>query len=250
MKRLLLVLSATMFVFTACVDTQNKRTGNDGDSANVEVRETEVPVVKDTLRTPDLSLFNLQGPVEKITDVKGELFIASFDKQGRIISIGYPNWDIKLSISYDSSESGKVKESGGHKVKRDKDGRVLSITAGSGCGDDPGFYFNYAKEQISGYQYCFGYCTGEEYHDVVAVDEQGRITKEKSEWCDIGISGETNTTYTYTKFDEWGNWTERSYKQKTVVTEVVYDEETGEEREEVDRSSESGVETRVITYYE
>ena len=256
MKKIVLVLSAIVLAFTACINTSNKQTGNDGDTVKVEIQEVEVPVVKDTLRTPDLSLFNLQGPVEKITEAKGDLYNASFDKQGRITYIGYPYGDIELTIAYDSSESGNVKESGGHKVKRDKEGRVLSIPSGGddGCGA-PGFDFNYTNGHLSGYSYSFGYCTGEEYHDVVTVDEQGRITKERSGWDDVEESEEITTTYIYTKFDEWVNWTERSFKQKVVHTEIdrgYYNEETNEyeERDIIDRSSNSGVETRVITYYE
>ena len=249
MKRLLLVLSATMFAFAACVAPSNKQTGNDGDTVNVEVHEPEVPVVKDTLRTPDLSLFNLQGPVEKINSSVDDGFNVSFDKQGRITSI-VRGWS-EYSISYDSSESGKVMDSEGHKVKRDKEGRILNITAGEGCGDvAPGFYFKYAKGHVSEYTIESGECTGNAQYNVKATDDQGRITKLMLGCYDVDISVETTYTYTYTKFDEWGNWTERSYKEKNEVIEVVWDEEREEEREDVQRSSNSGVETRVITYYE
>lgn len=241
---LVLALFAAIFSFISCGGSANNQAANESDTTKAEVQVAETPVVIDTLRTPDLALFDLQGPVDKISNGKGDFFIAAFDKQGRIISIGSTNWDNKLSVSYEGSESGKVTASGGHNVKRDNEGRVLSISAGSGCGDAPGYYFKYAKGRISEYHYAWGECTGDVYHEVSAVDEQGRIINEKSGWGDELGYEEVTTTFTYTKVDEWGNWTERSYKQNIVSEDYESDEEGI-----VKRSSKSGTETRTIVYY-
>ena len=53
----------------------------------------------------------------------------------------------------------------------------------------------------------------------------------------------TTTTYTYTKFDDRGNWTERKCKVHSVEWEG--EEETAEKN----TSDATSVEKRVITYY-
>lgn len=246
MKKLTLLFVAAMVLsLVGCKGLFGKK-GKSKAKAKADTTEVVAPATakKDVLRTPDLEVFNLQGPVQKAENVL-ENYNVTFDEQGRLTSISLKNHAaVKLLISYASNPDGKVTSSGGHKVSRDKDGRILSVSAGEGCGDAPGFYFSYKKGKLDGYYYASGDCSGDLFNEVHGFDDQGRVSKAKSGWGDEYGSEETTTTYNYTATDDWGNWTARTAKHHTVSSEW------GDVEEEVTTTSDkTEKETRTITYY-
>lgn len=225
--------------------TEMAASPQDGEEAYTVPEED----VTDVFCTADLSLFELQGNVKSVKGSrKGNSYMdnweLSFDVDGRLTSIGFIGGE-KYAISYASNPDGKVTSRGGHNVKRDNTGSILSVSAGDGCGDAPGFYFEYGKGGLSKYHYASGECTGDVYVEVKGYDGSGYIAKELSGWGDEYGSEETTTTYTITKTDEMGNWTERTAKIHMVLTE----REDIEAEDVVTTENKTVTEKRTITYY-
>jgi len=217
----------------------------------VVVAEEIVAEEEGVLQTEDLALFGLQGPVKQVTTSADKDFKVQFDKQGRLTYISYSWGGHQMAISYESSENGKVTGRDGHGVKRDGQGRIVSITSGnSGCGE-PGVYIEYGNGYAKQFEYVREDCVDKVFVEIVGVDREKRATTEWTEIYGPSYSRETSTTYTYTKVDEWGNWTERRFESGTTYEETEYNDDTGEEETAYSEDTEDeGVEKRKIIYYE
>jgi len=217
----------------------------------VVVAEEIVAEEEGVLQTEDLALFGLQGPVKQVTTSADKDFKVQFDKQGRLTYISYSWGGHQMAISYESSENGKVTGRDGHGVKRDGQGRIVSITSGnSGCGE-PGVYIEYGNGYAKQFEYVREDCVDKVFVEIVGVDREKRATTEWTEIYGPSYSRETSTTYTYTKVDEWGNWTERRFESGTTYEETEYNDDTGEEETVYSEDTEDeGVEKRKIIYYE
>ena len=145
----------------------------------------------------DRNTFNLKGPVKEVSDyTNGDL---SFDIDGKIIYEEDPNlyWAT---------------------IERDKKGRIIYMSR-----------VNYEYNRNG--QVKETSCLGAGYEEIkYYYNTKGQVIKEIVLSKDCGDSPKhttTTTTYTYQKFDKYGNWIKRTAK-------------TGKTRT---------VETRTITYY-
>ena len=146
----------------------------------------------------DRNTFNLKGPVKSVIGNNNCDEYLEFEENGDIIFEEDPNiyW-----ANIDRDNKGRIKSKTMDKYYYNSKGLVTQIeTSGSGAYVITKFYYN-AKGQV--------------IKEVSSGDgPMGRIT--------------TTITYTYQKFDKYGNWIKRTAK-------------TGKERT---------VQTRTITYYE
>ena len=146
----------------------------------------------------DRNTFNLKGPVKSVIGNNNCDEYLEFEENGDIIFEEDPNiyW-----ANIDRDNKGRIKSKTMDKYYYNSKGLVTQIeTSGSGAYVITKFYYN-AKGQV--------------IKEVSSGDgPMGRII--------------TTTTYTYQKFDKYGNWTKRTAKNK-------YGKE---------------VQTRTITYYE
>lgn len=144
----------------------------------------------------DRNTFNLNGPVKTVDNGYGDI-VYRFYKDG----------------SYKSDQA---------QLTHDEYGRIIMIEVYTNGG--MGFYFAHeytynSKGQVIKDAYTTG--NGDDCTTEYEYDAQGRVIKESNDW------GETKT-YTYQKFDKYGNWIKRTAKS----------------------SYGSNVETRKITYYQ
>ena len=115
----------------------------------------------------------------------------------------------------------------------------------------PGMYIEYGNGYAKQFEYIRGDCVDKVFVEVVEVDREKRATTEWTEIYGPNYSMETATSYTYTKVDEWGNWTERRFESTTTDEQTEYNDDTGEEETVYSEDSEDeGVEKRKIVYYE
>ncbi len=142
----------------------------------------------------DRNTFNLKGPVKAVYDERGFTDVFSeFDYDGTLSELNNNDWD----------------------VSRDKKGRLIKFSMMG----TQGYSFTYnAKGQLIKLHIWAG--AGTDFTRTFTYNTKGQIIKQN--W-----DGEI-TTYTYQKFDSYGNWIKRTAK-------------TGRQ---------STVETRTITYYE
>ena len=141
----------------------------------------------------DRNTFGLKGPVKAVYENGSDYESLSFHENGEIIFEGDP--DIYWAT-----------------IERDKKGRIIYMTM-------DGYTYN-NKGQVTKTDHLGGHA---EYTIKHIYNAKGHIIKEIMN----GTEGNYTTTYTYQKFDKYGNWIKRTAK-------------TGKKRT---------VETRTITYY-
>lgn len=181
-----------------------------------------------TISAADWGLFELKGKVKSVTYNKGNLpFILNenknitqitFSKDGKV---NFPE-DVKLirnkrghiteiNYIYKENNSETFTE---YKIQRDSKERITYLSTGDYCAAPIyDFYYN----------------------------SKGYVSKATETIGEEGYSKTTTFTYTYQEYDDYGNWTKRSYK--AVAKEKV-------EGEKPTTSSYSGTDTREITYHE
>lgn len=177
-----------------------------------------------TISAADWGLFDLKGKVKSVTYTKGECpFMWSNGKNAKITFSG----------------DGKVNIPKGMKVVRNKQGHITNIQISSDVVYDQTIRRD-SKERITYLcQSSEGASQWAEYE--FYYNSKGYVSKVI---CEVGIFGcsETRTTtYTYQEYDDYGNWTKRSFK---AVTKTICEASTPS------TSSETGSETRTITYHE
>ena len=140
----------------------------------------------------DRNTFNLKGPVKAVYENGSTDIFSEFDYDGTLSELNNNYWD----------------------VSRDKKGRLIKFSMMG----TQGYSFTYnAKGQLIKLHIWAG--AGTDFTRTFTYNTKGQIIKQN--W-----DGEI-TTYTYQKFDSYGNWIKRTAK-------------TGRQ---------STVETRTITYY-
>lgn len=174
MTALAMFLSLALFT-TGCSNKKNSEDNTD------KVQNTE----KALLKSPDLTFFELQGPV-KVMTMYDQTF--EFDENGNLTKVN-------------GVSSSQV-------CSRDNEGRIISI-------DDEYDYvapeYFWDSERPTGY-----------YEQMIGeikftYDDRGYRVTEQSE------NGDVNITYTYDKIDEFGNWLSRvSSDGETIVRTIEY----------------------------
>ena len=193
--------------------------------------------------TPDLSMLYLKGPVKsvlvqrKVKDSDEWMDVATykFDEQGRLTS--YPWWPEYFKISYDDYEDGMITAEDGNPVMRDLQGRITSLSAGES--EYTNFInWDYENDEVS--EAVDGYYTTTR---VVAKTNGGLPMTVEVESSGRGMTDYYTRKYTYTDFDDYGNYIEASYSEESKT-------DYGNEEWEPALSSTEMEERRVITYYE
>lgn len=241
------IMAAAIVSMAACgnktKDNQDGAAAADSISEGMAAQADEDIVL---METPDLTLYALKGNVKTavtkgtLREADGELQSLAFDEQGRLTRID------DYSISYAKVEGGKVTKAGGNNVKRDKQGRITAVDCADGCSGQMGRHYKYTK---NGYEcdYDYGECSGL-YVEKVTTDDDGLPVKAEGASYDESGEWEVTYTYTYTKFDEKGNWTERKVKWNDKYTE--YDEtEDGTPNNTVKEDGGTVTQARTITYH-
>lgn len=246
-----MAVTAALLGIVSC-GNKNKAGGSDeaapADTGSVagQAQEEQAEAEKELLQTPDLTLFELKGNVKTATvkgtvgDKDADFESTAFDEQGRLTVLG------EYNISYNKVETGKVTNEKGQRVKRDKQGRILYVGRADGCSGQEGRHFTYSKNGYKDYQDT-GECSWL-YDTTVTLGADGLPATFKATAFDESGDYEINYTFTYTKFDDKGNWTERTVKWNSVYNE--YNEtEDGKEENIVTKDNGTLKQTRSITYY-
>ena len=144
----------------------------------------------------DRNTFGLKGPVKDVYENGSTDIFSEYDYDGTLSELNNNYWDVSRDKKGRLIEFSMMGTQGYH-FTYNTNGQLIKLKIWAGAGTDYTRTFTYnAKGQI-----------------IKEVLKDGRVT--------------TTTTYTYQKFDKYGNWTKRTAK-------------TGKK---------SKIETRTITYY-
>ena len=191
--------------------------------------------------TPDLLLFGVKGHVKSVETNDGkEKVRITFDDKGLLAS--YPCTEGSRDFIFkDGKAVGKYFSS-----KRNANGQLVRFAYEPYEDMDEHWYtdiyeltYNASGRVVTTVQ------TGWESSSTTKHEYDGKelCTREVCEGMAESLGYKVITTYTYTKFDDRGNWTERKCKMHSVEWEG--EEETAEKN----TSDATSVEKRVITYY-
>lgn len=205
MKNIKLLLSACVMTLFVCVSCENG------------TKETATVTI-----TPDLTYWDLQGPVKHCDKVE-------FDRQGTMVNIGgYDPFAIEQAYRDMDGDEGFVEYA---KWERDEEGRVTSITGVEGMSE-----LTWSDGRVVS---AAGFEEGTVWRNDYEYDAEGHLVK-LNEYIG-GFEDEedelplwSTTEYSYLEFDSHGNWIRR------LVKVTLADLENTEDYEE----------TRTIDYYE
>ncbi len=240
---ILLVLS---LLLVCCDNASKKNAGLASEKANsssVEVKETEDTPI-------DLKCFGLTGDVREVIvtihDISPDGDGASwqdnaenmeFDRSGKVLKDRFDN-----IYKYDDNGVFISGVSDKSKMQRDNKGRIVFYENRMDEEDDEGYAINFeyddndrmSKVEFSGWE-----ATVEHIYTY----ESGHIYPDRVNWesDDQGDHYSTVITYTYKKFDDKGNWTEREAKTVCKYTNV--------DSPEVETTESINLEQRQINYY-
>ena len=209
-RLLLAVCVMALFVFGSCDNSQNKN-----------AKEDAKEVAKVTT-TPDLTYWELQGPVKHCDEVE-------FDREGNMVSIGdFDPFSIDQAYRDLDGENGYVEYA---KWERDEEGRIASITFMEGMSE-----LTWDGGRVVSAE---GFEEGTVWRSDYEYDDEGRLVKLIDyiggfEDEDDELPLWSTTEYSYLEFDEHGNWIRRAVKV------IIADMDSAEEYEEA----------RTIEYYE
>ena len=188
------------------------------DSLRDQLSKLQTPTI---LRTPDLTFFELQGPVKKVKwdddslNYVGDAYNKfgqefEFDKKGNLIRTDF----VVCYLQDVGEEEWRI---------RDDDWRISEVGTTSYKWDSQRVtgYSN----QVGNYDYCYPQtsCT---------YDERGLLVKEEHiHKCMDGRNIKESVTYEYQSIDKYGNWTKRAKNLSAPD------------------GKESSVQTRTIEYY-
>ena len=256
-KVTLFAIAVVMIGLASCGNAVKNANGSDSTSVKGE----------DTLRTADLSMFFLQGPVKTVSyqrrEEGGDWEVVNkieFDKEGRLA--GFKCWttsdaDYYMKISYAKDPDGEILIDGEkRKVERDAKGRITMLPSE--------YTFNGEENEIFGkcWEYkndrpaensivlLAGYSTTETF--MSWNEKLGLPIAIKIENSGKGYDETTTETYSYKEFDEWGNFIEREidiYGEHHDYDMMMIDDDESND-DEVTVVATKSVERRIITYYE
>lgn len=197
----------------SCKDNCKGKSSEENDTEEFESDDakdewTNDSIAKTQEATPDLSFFNLHGPVKYV--IEDETSIMQFDEEGKLTSMNgydpfvgtpYDNPDY-IRIAYDRDKKGRIAEWHGWEACCNytwKDGLVVHASGQyEALSEETDYKYNKQKEviEISGYYSEFG-------------DESQ--TKEM-------------TKFSYPEHDKYGNWTKKIIRSKEDDGDFTEDE--------------------------
>lgn len=198
--KLLLVVSAILFVFGAC--------GNGGN----EKEDTKEATVTSS---PDLTYWELKGPVKTCDYVE-------FDRQGKIVRVeDYDPFALEAPYRDYDTTTGMFEEY--CQWTRDDQGQIASILSVESLEE-----LTWVDGRVSE---SLGYYEGQLWLTKNEYDAEGNLVKQSLYNGDEDAESEedltlmTTTEYTYLEFDSRGNWIRRKVKSTDAVIEYVNEEE-------------------------
>ena len=244
----IIIITALLTLFICCANTSMKKTAE----VTKESPSTSA-VSEDNDNTPtDVRSFGLLGKVKEVRLSLREYTPGSeddawesldslnmaFDKNGRVVRDFFENiyqYDDKGNFTKGVSEKSKM--------ERDEKGRIVLYENWMDDEDDQGFTIKFvydnkgrmSKVEFGGWEHTidhsFTYTGDNIYPDRINLESE-----------DEGDHYSTVITYTYKKFDDKGNWTER--EAHSLAKHTTEDDPTG------DTTELKRVETRTIKYYD
>lgn len=255
MKRILPILAA--LILTAC--NNNAKTVTPATDATDTLSQNAADsqeLAKDDASTtsPDILAFGLKGPVKEVitltygteeqpdgTLIAGEVLqkdTISFNASG-LVTVD------PFGAIYEYDKDGKFVKGVTEKsvMKRDEKGRVIYYNQQNDDEDDAMFTIEFtydAQGRISKVNTSFW--EGTQTKTFIYEADNIYPVKMLFESSDEGTNVESEGAYRYTKFDKYGNWTEREHTYSGTETEEGEDDYSS-------RWSGKNIERRTIEYY-
>lgn len=217
MKKRIYLICCFVAVFTAIqLSACNKGGSQQAESAHIAEAQTQENTLNEQV-TYDLAFLELHGPVhtvkESYIDVNDKYSwdgrTHTFSKDGKIVKVGnYDPFDVSKDI-YDDPEQAMVK------YTRDSEGRIIKMEM---------------WESIESYTWkgmrlasCEWMAEGGSGTETFHYDANGFIDyADCVEKMGDTVNERFRKTFKYTKFDDYGNWTERTVKGVTNRREITY----------------------------
>lgn len=175
--------------------------------------------------TPDLTLFDLHGPVKTVSDtINNSAYYVTFSESGEVQKI-------RIASQY-------------YSITRDSEGKIIKLSSKSE-GYDERYSYVYGKDGFPKKEmYEWREC-GDGYSEIIGssttkiqYNKAHNVIKKSTEGDDVEGGYWITQSYTIIKVDEYGNWIKRKCKQKCTYDEPSWNH------------SKTETQTRTITYYE
>ena len=217
MKTKIILTCCFVAVFAAIqLSACNKGGSQQAESANIAEAQTRENALNEQV-TYDLAFLELHGPVhmvkESYIDVNDKYSwdgrTHTFSKDGKIVKVGnYDPFDVSKDI-YDDPEQAMVK------YTRDSEGRITEMAMWESIEN-----YTWKDMRLAGTEWM---AEGESGTEQFHYDTKGFIDyADCVEKMGDAVSERYRKTYQYTKFDKYGNWTERTVKGVTTHREITY----------------------------
>jgi len=203
MKKLIIPAMAIMML-ASCNANNNGKSSNQDSTAKVEETKVEETQANKTLSTPDLTLFDVKGPVHFIKKGEDDNFVFEFNQKGELIAI---NNDDKIFSRVEPER--QMQEDGSFidlcKLTRNAQGFIEQEDF-----MESGTTYKWVNNRVESYEWG---CEGSDGIVEYKYDENGDLIErvEKSiEGNDEEYTIDATIKYQITKRDDFGNWIERS----------------------------------------
>jgi len=253
-----------MVAMTACAGNKSSSdaTAGDADSgsaasvATMVTADMSVAEVKGNVKSVKTSVFKAvkHGDSYDMAKTSLETISYGFDETGRLIAYSeiftdgnFARYNFTLDYDGDSftAKVSNLKDaSRAIVVERDADGRIVRLADSHETDEDRDEAWTWTDGRLTAVNVtCWEWSEGWTF----TYDEKGLVASRVDTWEEYEESSKTTSTYTYLKFDENGNWTERAVKLDTVG--LAWDNETEKMVTTGTEPSTYRLETRVIEYY-
>lgn len=194
--------------FSACAKSQNHKSAESKTASNVETRNQDANANRVTY---DLAFVEAHGPVHTIQYLDGDTYV--FDKSGNIVT--FNGYDPFTADVYGQPEKFL------NKFNRDSEGRICKVVGAM-------FDTDYTWEGKRIVKYVRGIESGlrtREYHyGPKGLIEYAINTTEEETYDEADPIEVTRVkeVYKHTKFDDYGNWTERTENGDLTKRTITY----------------------------
>lgn len=194
--------------FSACAKSQNHKSTESKTASNVETKKHDDNANRVTY---DLAFVEAHGPVHTIQYLDGDTYV--FDKSGNIVT--FNGYDPFTADVYGQPE--KLL----NKFNRDSEGRICKVVGAM-------FDTDYTWEGKRIVKYVRGIESGlrtREYHyGAKGLVEYAINTTEEETYDEADPIEVTRVkeVYKHTKFDDYGNWTERTVNDDPTKRTITY----------------------------
>lgn len=266
MKRFLFNLSAvamTSVVLISCSGSKNQddASGNGAVAATMEeavalTSDMTVAEVKGNVQSVTVSVFEatMNGGELKPSDTPLEVISYGFDQQGRLTAYSdkfnngsYTRYDFSIAYA-DDSFNGKITnlkdKSRQIVIERDADNRITRLADSHSTDTDRDEAWSWTDGRLTEVSVtCWEWSEGW----TLTYDDKGLVATRVDTWEEYEEGSEVTSTYTYVKFDDHGNWIERSAKIDQAST--AWDNESEKMVTTATEPVKYQVESRVISYF-